>query len=99
MSTLTLSTLTIAAMAFFAGCTSTCNNRASMSAVSEGGYICPLTGETLPCSDCCPLNQELASQQETTRLTNTSAHKGYECPITGEILPCPKCCPLNNRAN
>ena len=23
---------------------------------SETGYVCPLTGETLPCPDCCPLN-------------------------------------------
>ena len=44
-----------------------------------GGYVCPLTGENLPCEKCCPLNQ-----QET-----------YTCPITGEELPCPECCPLN----
>ena len=24
---------------------------------SEGGYVCPLTGEELPCPRCCPLNQ------------------------------------------
>ena len=23
-----------------------------------GGYTCPITGEQLPCSKCCPLNQE-----------------------------------------
>ena len=23
---------------------------------NEQGYACPLTGETLPCPDCCPLN-------------------------------------------
>ncbi len=22
------------------------------------GYVCPLTGETLPCEKCCPLNQK-----------------------------------------
>jgi hypothetical protein len=22
-----------------------------------GGYICPITGEELPCPKCCPLNQ------------------------------------------
>jgi hypothetical protein len=44
------------------------------------GYVCPITGETLPCEKCCPLNQG----KET-----------YTCPITGEELPCPNCCPLN----
>jgi hypothetical protein len=30
---------------------------------SQAGYTCPLTGETLPCPDCCPLNDaEPASQ-------------------------------------
>ena len=23
-----------------------------------GGFICPINGERLPCSECCPLNQE-----------------------------------------
>jgi len=23
---------------------------------SAGGYICPITGEALPCPKCCPLN-------------------------------------------
>jgi hypothetical protein len=22
-----------------------------------GGYVCPITGEELPCPKCCPLNQ------------------------------------------
>ena len=22
-----------------------------------GGFVCPLTGEELPCPNCCPLNQ------------------------------------------
>ncbi|HJZ56693.1 MAG TPA: hypothetical protein VKE74_17130 [Gemmataceae bacterium] len=48
------------------------------------GYTCPLTGETLPCEKCCPLNGERAK-----------AADGYTCPITGEQLPCEKCCPLN----
>ncbi|MBI3411113.1 MAG: hypothetical protein HY040_22490 [Planctomycetes bacterium] len=47
-------------------------------------FICPITGEELPCPKCCPLNQ---SQQPT-----------YTCPITGEELPCPKCCPLNQNS-
>src|SRR5205085_362072 len=45
-------------------------------------YTCPLTGEELPCSKCCPLNGGAAKQT-------------YTCPITGEELPCEKCCPLN----
>jgi hypothetical protein len=24
---------------------------------SVGGYICPVTGEELPCPDCCPFNE------------------------------------------
>ncbi len=43
------------------------------------GYICPITGESLPCEKCCPLNSE----------------HSFTCPMTGEELPCPKCCPLN----
>jgi hypothetical protein len=26
--------------------------------VSEAGYICPITGEQLPCPNCCPLNNK-----------------------------------------
>jgi hypothetical protein len=26
----------------------------------SGGFVCPLTGEKLPCSNCCPLNQQTA---------------------------------------
>ncbi len=26
--------------------------------VSEAGYTCPMTGEQLPCPNCCPLNQK-----------------------------------------
>jgi len=49
------------------------------------GYTCPLTGEQLPCPNCCPLNRgETATQAES-----------YTCPVTGELLPCEKCCPLN----
>jgi hypothetical protein len=25
--------------------------------VSSQGYLCPITGEELPCPNCCPLNQ------------------------------------------
>lgn len=24
---------------------------------AQGGYICPVTGERLPCEKCCPLNE------------------------------------------
>jgi hypothetical protein len=47
-----------------------------------GGFVCPLTGEVLPCAKCCPLNQQ-------------AQEPSYTCPLTGEELPCPKCCPLN----
>lgn len=49
------------------------------------GYVCPITGETLPCVKCCPLNE---SKQQAQK-------QSYTCPITGEELPCPNCCPLN----
>ena len=26
--------------------------------ITAVGYICPLTGEELPCPNCCPLNQQ-----------------------------------------
>jgi hypothetical protein len=45
------------------------------------GYVCPLTGETLPCENCCPLK----------------SGQPFTCPLTGEALPCPKCCPLNQK--
>lgn len=45
-------------------------------------FTCPITGEELPCSKCCPLNDGAAKQ-------------GFTCPVTGEQLPCEKCCPLN----
>jgi len=28
-----------------------------------GGYICPLTGEELPCPNCCPLNRNEAGDR------------------------------------
>ena len=52
------------------------------------GYTCPITGETLPCANCCPLNKE--KTEEATK-------DGYVCPLTGETLPCPNCCPLNQK--
>ncbi len=47
-------------------------------ATDTAGFVCPLTGEELPCGNCCPLKAE----------------KVFECPLTGETLPCEKCCPL-----
>lgn len=48
-------------------------------------YTCPLTGEQLPCPNCCPLNKSEQSPQQP-----------YTCPPIGKELPCPKCCPLNH---
>lgn len=48
-------------------------------------YVCPITGEVLPCEKCCPLNQRQAQEQS------------YICPVTGEELPCPECCPFNEQ--
>jgi hypothetical protein len=60
MTTFALSSLTvaaIAAMSLISGCASTRTAESvSMTAVTAG-YICPLTGEELPCPECCPLNQ------------------------------------------
>lgn len=49
-------------------------------------FICPVTGEELPCPKCCPLNKGEPSQKQA-----------FVCPMTGEELPCEKCCPLNDR--
>jgi hypothetical protein len=48
-------------------------------------YVCPITGEVLPCPKCCPL-QASQSQRES-----------FTCPLTGEELPCPQCCPLTKQ--
>jgi hypothetical protein len=59
-----------------------------------GGYVCPVTGETLPCPGCCPLN--VAPAAATPKEGDKSkAEEGYNCPLTGETLGCPGCCPLN----
>lgn len=49
-------------------------------------YVCPITGEELPCEKCCPLNDGNRQTQKA---------EGFICPVTGEELPCEKCCPLN----
>lgn len=67
---------------------------------SATGFICPITGEELPCERCCPLNEEkegpLTSADAKGKGARTQAANGdgYMCPITGEELPCPMCCPL-----
>ncbi|HRP63713.1 MAG TPA: hypothetical protein PK400_10495 [Phycisphaerales bacterium] len=53
-----LAVATIAAVCLLAGCSTSKTQRVSMGATSDGeGYICPLTGEELPCPKCCPLNK------------------------------------------
>lgn len=63
MSTLLLAlgaVLTIILILSLAGC-STARPTAEQDRVSLGaaaqGYTCPLTGENLPCENCCPLNR------------------------------------------
>lgn len=58
------------------------------------GYICPLTGELLPCPRCCPLNNAKSELKEKSDLKPEEA---YICPLTGDELPCPNCCPLNKQ--
>ena len=82
------------------GCSSTDSTDVAMGATSSGagGYVCPLTGETLPCPTCCPLNNEedATANAETVSMAAVSSDgEGYTCPITGETLPREKCCPLN----
>lgn len=60
---------------------------------NAGGYTCPVTGEELPCPDCCPFNQQ--STAPAADQSRPPAAEGYVCPITGERLGCPGCCPLN----
>ena len=55
-------------------------------------FVCPLTGEELPCEKCCPLNEK-AAQSEAPAASEKES--GYVCPLTGEDLPCEKCCPLD----
>ena len=41
-----------------APCCKTAKANAPAKVVKAKGYICPLTGEELPCPNCCPLNQK-----------------------------------------
>ena len=59
-------------------------------------YPCPITGEELPCPNCCPLNGATGQAATETKAEEpNAAPDGYICPITGEKLDCPNCCPLN----
>ncbi len=49
-------------------------------------YVCPITGEVLPCEKCCPLNDKQRASEQP-----------YTCSVTGEELLCPLCCPLNEQ--
>ena len=58
-----------------------------VSAYSQArSYTCPLTGEELPCPNCCPLSKSNQPHKDAPVI----------CPITGEELRCEKCCPLND---
>jgi hypothetical protein len=48
--------------------------------LSEPRYVCPITGEELPCPDCCPLNQ-----------TKTAPKAAAE-PSSAADGCCPECC-------
>ncbi len=57
----TLAGAAIFAVCLLGGCASTSakTERVSMGATAGGeGYTCPLTGEQLPCPNCCPLNKQ-----------------------------------------
>lgn len=68
------------------------------STTRANGYTCPVTGEELPCENCCPLNGETgqtAAASVKVEGPKVSAEGDYICPITGEKLGCPNCCPLS----
>lgn len=76
---------------------------------APAGYVCPLTGEELPCEKCCPLNQESEDSAigatrpnccqasdaipSESQVSQDQQEDGFICPLTGEELPCEKCCP------
>jgi hypothetical protein len=43
-----------------AACCSAATAKAPVKVVKVEGYICPLTGEVLPCPNCCPANAKAA---------------------------------------
>lgn len=67
---------------------------ASVATPKATGYTCPITGEQLQCSECCPLNGEQAATE--TSAADKPRAEAYVCPLTGETLNCRKCCPLDD---
>ena len=67
----------------------------------QSAFICPVTGEELPCPNCCPLNgksnEARASEAKPVSAAVAPDTDGYICPLTGEELPCPNCCPANGK--
>lgn len=58
------------------------------------GFICPLTGEELPCPRCCPLNGGESASVGEAQAQEPAA---FTYPPTGEDPTCPGCCPVNER--
>jgi hypothetical protein len=54
---LTALPLAVAGGLFYANANGKQNDQAKQE-VTSGGYVCPITGEELPCPKCCPLNQK-----------------------------------------
>ena len=68
-------------------------NATKAAPITPDGFVCPVTGETLPCEKCCPLTTATADA-EAEPVAEPKA-EGYVCPLTGETLGCKGCCPLN----
>ena len=64
---------------------------ATKPAPAPDGFVCPVTGETLPCEKCCPLTATAKAEPAA----EVAKAEGYVCPLTGETLGCKGCCPLN----
>ena len=47
---------------------------------TEEGYVCPATGETLPCPDCCPLNAKAAPTADCCEDPTCPPGCRPECP-------------------
>ena len=62
---------------------------------AAAGYVCPATGEVLPCPDCCPLSGGAAETAPAQAAKSKASDEGFVCPLTGETLTCQGCCPLN----
>lgn len=64
-------------------------------APAPAGFVCPVTGETLPCEKCCPLTATATAEPAAETAKAEPKAEGYVCPLTGETLGCKGCCPLN----